>query len=144
MEHLYASVVKVQRLQVFVEAGRTPRHEWVDQAPPLDRVRCRLDLNFIRPGKDVLPPLEAGVARDRVGIMFCSAAIDLRAGDRIVAVSGPEYGTFEIRNIPDRAQDFSTAHHIEVQIVETNQTLSGPTTFPSEDSPPEATPPLEP
>lgn len=136
MDHLFASTVKVQRQQMTVADGRTPRHDWVDQPAPLNQVKCRLDLLFVRPGKDVLPAQEAGVARDRVGIMFCSAAVPILAGDRIVATAGPVSGTFEIRNIPDRAQDYSSAHHIEVQIVETNQTLSGPSTFPSEDAPP--------
>jgi hypothetical protein len=144
VDHLFASRVKVQRLQLTVESGRTAEHDWIDQAGLLANFPCRLDLLFVRPGKDAQPAYEAGVARDRIGLMFCSAKIPLLAGDRIVTISGPIQGTFEIRNIPDRAQDFGTAHHIEVQIVETNQTLTGPTTFPSSDALPEPTPPLEP
>jgi hypothetical protein len=102
-----------------------------------------MDLLFVRPGKDVLPPFEAGVARNRMGVMFCSSSVPILAGDRIVMLSGPIQGTFEIRNIPDYAQDSSHAHHIEVQVIETNQTLDGPTTFPSTTSVPEATPPID-
>jgi hypothetical protein len=144
MDHLYASRAKVQRLQLSVESGRTAVHDWRDQQGVLSNFPCRLDLLFIRPGKDVLPAIEAGVARDRVGILFCSSKIPLLAGDRIVLIGGPIQGTFDIKNIPDRAQGFGAAHHIEVQVVETNQTLEGPTAFPSEDGPPEPTPLIEP
>ncbi len=146
MDHLFSSVVKVQRQQLRVTAGKTAEMSWVDQDPPLSAVRCRLDLVFLRPGKDAIPAYEAGRATDRMGIMFCRANIDLQAGDRIVTVSGPVTGTFEIRSIPDRAVGFSAAHHIEVQVVETNQTLDGPTSFPSENAPaiPWDTPPIEP
>lgn len=143
MEHLYSSRVKVQRLQHLVVAGKQATFDWVDQPAPLNSVPCRLDLIFVRPGRDVLPAHEAGVARSRIGIMFCAPNVPLLAGDRIVTIAGPENGTFEIRNIPDKAQDSSSAHHIEVQIVETNQTLdSGDSQFPSEAAPPEPTPPL--
>lgn len=144
MKHLFPSKVKVQRLQLTVEDGRTATHTWVDQEGKLASVPCRLDLLFVRPGKDVLPAYEAGVAPSRMGIMFCGANIPLQAGDKIVTISGPIDGVFDIRSIPDRAQDFKSAHHIEVQIVETNQTLEGPTTFPSENAPPEPTPLIEP
>lgn len=140
MDHLFASKVKVQRLQLIVAEGRTTTHDWVDQPGKLASFKARLDLLFVRPGKDVLPPFEAGVARARMGLMLCNGNIPILAGDRIVTLSGPVEGTFEIRNIPDRAQDFSSAHHIEVQIVETNITLDGPKTFPSEAGPPEPTP----
>lgn len=142
MDHLYPSKVKVQRLQLIVAEGRTATHDWVDQQGKLAKVPCRLDLLFVRPGKDVLPAFEAGVARSRMGIMFCPANIPLQAGDRIVTLSGPIDGTFDIPNIPDRAQDLDSAHHIEVQITETNQTLTGASTFPSQAGPPEPTPEL--
>lgn len=146
MRHLFSSRVKVQRQQLVVHEGQTAEMSWVDQDAPLDSVPCRLDLVFLRPGKDALPAYEAGRATDRLGVMFCGAEVNLQAGDRVVATSGPVSGTFEIRSIPDRALDFSTAHHIEVQIVETNQTLEGPTAFPSENSPatPWETPPIDP
>ena len=143
MDHLYASRCKVQRLQLIVADGRTATHDWVDQPGILSNFPCRLDLLFVRPGKDVLPAIEAGVARDRVGILFCAPNVPLQAGDRVVAISGPVQGTFDIKNIPDRAQSFSESHHIEVQIVETNQTLEGSSTFPSQAGAPEPTPPIE-
>jgi len=97
----------------------------VDQEAPLSAVKCRLDLNFLRPGKDVPAPIEAGAAPDRIGVMFCRATVPLRAGDRIVATAGPVKGIFDIKSIPDVALDFASGHHIEVQIVETVQNLAG-------------------
>jgi hypothetical protein len=96
----------------------------------LDRVYCRLDLTFVRPGKDQPPAYEAGKAPDRVGVLFCDSTAGLLAGDLIVAVPNdygmiPLPGTFEIRVIPDQAQDYMGAHHIEVQIIETSQKLVG-------------------
>lgn len=143
MDHLYASTVKVQRTQLVVSEGVTAEYDWVDQTGALAAVKCRLDLLFVRPGKDAPPAINAGVAADRFGIMFCSASVPIQAGDRIVTTAGPITGTFEIKAIPDRAQDYSTAHHIEVQIFETNQTLSGASTFPSEAAAPlPETPPI--
>lgn len=124
MDHLFSSVVKIQRLVKTRVDGVTDTR-WVDQATPLNAIRCRLDLNFLRPGKDVPQAYEAGVAPDRIGVMFTYAGLPLKAGDRIVTVSGPVTGIFDIKTIPDVALDYSSGHHIEVQIVETVQNLSG-------------------
>jgi hypothetical protein len=123
MEHLYSSLVKAQKLQTTVNNGMAET-VWVDLAAPLNSFKCRLDLNFLRPGKDAPPAYEAGVAPDRVGILFCSASLGLKAGYRIVTLSGPVSGTFDIRMVPDVAVDYDSAHHIEVQIVETPQSLT--------------------
>jgi hypothetical protein len=90
---------------------------------------CRLDLQFTRPGKDVPMPLVAGRAPDRVGLLYFDAVPDtngrllVKSGDRIVMVSGPVYGTFQLNQIPEVAQDFIGAHHIETQVVEVSQAL---------------------
>lgn len=122
MEHLYSSLCKAQKVQTTVHDGEAET-SWVDLPAPLDAFPCRLDLNFLRPGKDAPPAQEAGVAPDRVGVMFCSAALPLKAGYRIVALEGPVTGTFDLRAMPDIALDYSAGHHIEVQIVETPQAL---------------------
>ena len=128
MEHLFSSVVKVQRLtKTFVDG--MVESSWADQPAPLSAFRCRLDLNFLRPGKDAPPAYEAGVAPDRIGVMFCSSTLPLKAGDRIVTVSGPVTGVFDVRVIPDIALDYSSGHHIEVQIVESVQTFEPPREF---------------
>ena len=128
MDHLFSSIVKVQRLTKTSVDGMVET-DWADQVAPLNAFKCRLDLNFLRPGKDAPPAYEAGVAPDRVGIMFCSASLPLRAGDRIVALAGPVQGIFDINSIPDIAIDYASGHHIEVQIVESVQNFQAPREF---------------
>lgn len=123
MDHLYSSVVKVQRLTKTRDSSGMSRTEWTTAPSPLNSFRCRLDLNFLRPGKDAPPAQEAGVVPNRIGIMFCSASLPLRAGDRIVTISGPVEGTFDLKVIPDIAVDYDSAHHIEVQVEESVQAL---------------------
>lgn len=124
--------MRVERLVLTANNG-VPAYTWVAQGAPLDAVPCRLDLNFVRPGKDQLPALEAGRAPDRVGVLFCASEVALKAGDRVVTTKGPVTGTFEIRAIPDQAVAYASANHIEVQIIEVNQNLTGARTFPSLD-----------
>lgn len=135
MFHLFNSVVRVERLQLVVTDGVADM-DYAQATDPdpntaemLKYLECRLDMNFLRPGKDILPAPEAGKAPDRIGIMFTYPYAPIKAGDRIVAIPNregkvPVKGTFEIRVIPDEAIDFSDQHHIEVQIIETNQNLS--------------------
>jgi hypothetical protein len=126
MLHLYASTVRIERPSITQVDG-VPEMSWSTVSGG-ESVRCRLDLNFMRPGKDIAPAPVAGKAPDRIGIMFCSSDTPIRAGDRIVAIPGydgttPVSGTFEVRVVPDQVVGFSFAHHIEVQVIETNQEL---------------------
>lgn len=126
MDHLFSSTVRVER-QDFTVSGGLASTSWVPVDEPWAKaLRCRLDLNFVRPGKDAIPAPNAGVAPDRVGLMLTSAKAKLKAGDRIVAIPNragktPVEGTFEIRVVPDVALGMTDAHHIEVQIVEVAQ-----------------------
>jgi hypothetical protein len=47
-------------------------------------------------------------------------------------VAGPVFGTFEVRLIPEVAQDLTGAHHVETQVIEVSQMLKpgSPTPFP--------------
>jgi hypothetical protein len=132
---LYTSVAQVQRLTATLSAG-SGSLTWGDvtdaidpYAPAPGQLTCRLDLQFIRPGKDQQMPLVAGRAPDRVGVLFFDCAADdsglplIKSGDRLVMVSGPIGGTFEIRIVPDVAQDMFGAHHMEVQVIEVSQAL---------------------
>jgi hypothetical protein len=122
MEHLFNSVVAVYRLESSAVDGMLS-YTWLDSGV---RIKCRLDIGFLRPGKDQPMAVEAGKAPDRVGVLYCLPDQDIRAGDRVVALEPAAVpGTFEVRVIPDRAQGFATAHHIEVQIVEVSQALAG-------------------
>jgi len=136
MEHLFNSAVRVERLTLTVEDGvATMAYAQATDPDPalndmLQFLRCRLDMNFIREGKDALPAMVAGKAPDRVGVMLTGPYAPIRAGDRIVAIPNehgaiPVSGTFEIRSIPDEVVAFSDRHHIEVQIIETGQELNG-------------------
>jgi hypothetical protein len=130
------SAVRVERMQIAVTDG-TPEMTWAqahDPDPTLDYtlgfMKCRIDLNFIRQGKDIPLVAVAGKAPDRTGLLICSSDAPIKAGDRIVAIPNeygetPIVGTFDIKAIPDQAIDWSGAHHLEVQIVETNQALAG-------------------
>lgn len=88
---------------------------------------CRLDIGFLRPGRDAPAPLVAGRAPDRIGVCYFDPVTDasgvpfVQAGDRLSCVEGPIAGTFEIRMVPDTALDFAGAHHCEVQIIEVSK-----------------------
>lgn len=135
MRHLYNSRAEVLRLSGALVLG-TPTLTWSKISDTPDTVlgvegelMCRLDLNFVRPGKDQPMPVEAGRAPDRIGVLFYSVTDALKAGDRVRMLAGPITGTFEVRVIPDPAVAYAAAHHMEVQVVEVAQQLAG--VFPS-------------
>lgn len=120
MEHLFNSKVRILRLQRRMKNGRA-YNEYVEV--PKSVVSCRLDLQFIRPGKDAPPPATAGKAADRFGVCFMSVEAPVRAGDLLECVPNdmgvlPVRGRFEVGEIPDHVQAYSTAHHLEFQVVE--------------------------
>jgi len=134
VRHLFASQVEVLRLGGTMVDG-TPQLSWAKVADVIDvllgvpgELMCRLDLNFLRLGKDQPMAVVAGRAPDRVGVLFCDPTDGLRGGDRVRAVAGPVAGTFELRAIPDIAVGFAAGHHLEVQVVEVTQNL---TSYPS-------------
>ena len=145
----YSSVCQVLRNVPQMDDGGGMTLGWVPVTEVVDPelgqpglLQCRLDLQFVRPGKDAPAPLAAGRAPDRVGVCFFDLAAGpsgaplVLAGDRLECVAGPVYGTFEIRVVPDVAQDLTGAHHVEVQVIEVSQMLQpgSPTPFPG--SPP--------
>lgn len=133
---MYISRARVEQQDYTVVDGQ-PTVTWAqatDPDPDLTRrlkyLPCRLDLTFLRPGKDVVAPVNAGRAPDRIGVLFCAPTTPIRAGQRIVMIPSPNgttpvQGTFEIRQIPDLALGMAGAHHLEVQVIETNQELAG-------------------
>lgn len=145
----YTSVCQVLRLDSSLGSGGAMTLAWNPVTTIVDPVlnqpgllQCRLDLTFLRPGKDQPAPVVAGRAPDRVGVCYFDLATDVNgvplvlAGDRLRCVSGPIFGTFDIRLVPDVAQDLTGAHHVETQVVEVAQQLKpgSPTPFPG--SPP--------
>ena len=135
MRHLLNSAFRVERLQLVTVNGRavTDYAQATSTDPNendlLQYLPGRLDLGFIRQGKDIVPAPEAGKAPDRVGLLIVDAYAPIKAGDRLIAIENmqgkiPVKGTFEIRPIPDEAQGYSDTHHIEVQVTEVNQNLN--------------------
>jgi hypothetical protein len=128
MRHLFSSAFRVEEMRYQTVNGRAVL-DWA-VVPGLEYVKGRLDLNFIRPGKDIAPAPVAGKAPDRIGILFTDWDAGLKAGQRIIMIPNdqmemPVQGTFEIKVIPDVAVGFSSAHHLEIQVLETVQDLEG-------------------
>lgn len=128
MEHLYSSVVKVTELKLTPKAGGRMAMERVT-VPGLAKMRCRIDLQFLRPGKDTPSAAVAGAIPDREGIMFCNYSKLLKAGMQIETIpdrKGNEvvHGVFEIKEIPDVALGYGSAHHIEVKVIESVQKVA--------------------
>jgi len=84
----------------------------------MERVQCRIEVGFYRPGKDVPMPAQAGRAPDRVATYWCAPGTELRPGDRMECVAGPVVGTWEVRTAPDRAINMRNFHHLEGQAIE--------------------------
>lgn len=136
MRALYTSVARVLRITPTLDDGGSMTVTWSPLAVILDpylnlpgQIACRIDLGFIRRGYDMPMPLVAGRAPDRVGVAFFDCVTDVNglplilAGDRLQLISGPITGTFDIRQVPDVAQQFTGAHHVEVQVIEVSQAL---------------------
>ena len=111
--------VTVLRLQeTFV--GGLPVHQWTEVATG---VRCFLDLNFVRLGKDPTWTPEAGRPTDRSGVGFFLGDAPIKNGDRIKVTRGPS-GTFALEAAVDEAWQPTRKHHLEVSIKEVAGQLS--------------------
>jgi hypothetical protein len=130
MRHLFSSVVKAEQM-VLSQANGIRSTSWApagsteDEKAMLAWIPCRIDLQFVRPGKDAPVAIQAGQAPERFGILFCGDEYYgvLRPGMRLVTIDNaigqqPVRGIFDLRAIPDLAQDFSRGHHIETQVFE--------------------------
>lgn len=116
LAHLYASTVAVRRMHGSSEDG-SASFTWVP-VNGLQAVACRLAVGYLRPGLDQPIPIEAGKAPPRIAVLYADPFCGIKAGDRITCTSGPVTGTWELRVPPDEIMAFSTAHHIEVQVIE--------------------------
>jgi hypothetical protein len=127
MRHLFNSTVEIlESVTDVVDGARV--QTWQKSTAKFDpmcargEMKCRLDLIFLRPGKDAPSPIVAGRTPDRTGIMYCSYTPNLRGGQTVKVIKGPHVGaSFLIKMRPDEAQDFSGTHHIEVQVFEVAQ-----------------------
>lgn len=93
-----------------------------DWTPVATSVRCFLDLNFIRKGKDPMWTPEAGRPSDRSGVLFVSSNV-VKSGMRVRMTKGPT-GTFLIEGAVDEAWSPKRMHHLEVGVVEVPSQIS--------------------
>jgi hypothetical protein len=127
LRHLFSSTVEIlESVSDVVDGARV--QTWNKSSASFDptcgpgEMKCRLDLIFLRPGKDAPAPVTAGRTPDRTGVMFCSNTPSLKGGQIVRVIKGPYAGTsFLLKMRPDEAQAFSGSHHIEVQVNEVAQ-----------------------
>jgi hypothetical protein len=127
MKHLYSSTVEILESTTTVVDGARVQ-AWLKSSAVFDpmcapgEMKCRLDLIFLRPGKDAPAPIVAGRTPDRTGVMYCNFTPSLKGGQIVRVISGPFAGaSFMLKMRPDEAQAFSGTHHIEVQVNEVAQ-----------------------
>ena len=76
-------------------------------------IKCRLDLNFVRQGKDPMWMATASRPEDRMGVFFFLPNAPLKVGLRAVMLKGPG-GIFQLRGAIDEAWGYDSLHHYEV------------------------------
>lgn len=95
-----------------------------DYAAIATSVPCRVDLAFLRKGKDMGWTPEAGRSADRSGVAFFLPTATIRPGDRIVLTGGGVRGTFSLEGNLDQVADFhGELHHYECGVVEVAQAV---------------------
>lgn len=97
-----------------------PQSNWTTVAT---NIRCFLDLNFIRKGKDPIWTPEAGRSADRSGVLFLDAKAPIQSGMRVRVTKGPS-GTFLIEGAIDPAWRPQALHHYEVGVTEVPSQIS--------------------
>lgn len=127
MRHLFNSTVEIlESITDVVDGARVA--SWEKSTANFDalsapgEMKCRLDLIFMRVGKDVPAPIVSGRSPDRTGVLYCSYTPNLKGGQILRVINGPHTGSsFLLKMRPDEAQDLVGTHHIEVQVFEVNQ-----------------------
>jgi hypothetical protein len=102
-------------------ANGRPTTMWSASA---ESVPVRLDLSFIRMGKDMGWTPEAGRAPDRSGVAFFFPDADIRVGDRLEILSGRPYGTYAVEGSVEELLTFSDPHHLEVSVREVAKSVA--------------------
>lgn len=118
MRHLYNTRVSVMRPDSV-----SGIYQKITEIPDVTlnvsgELMCHLAIGVVRQGREAQLPIAAGRAPDRVGVMICDNTQHIMADDRLLVISGPNLGTFEIRRAPDMMQGFASAYHMEVEVVE--------------------------
>ena len=87
-------------------------------------VPCRIDLTFVRVGRDLLYKPDSGRAPDRNAVGFFRVNTDLKVADRVVITDDSGLsGTWEVFIKPEQATTISKAHHLEVELREVSQSI---------------------
>lgn len=119
----YKSMMKhrcsILRQDVDLTSG-SPIYDWVVVKA---NVRCFVDLNFIRNGKDQMWTPEAGRPTERTGVAFFLGTAPIKNGDWIKVTKGP-YGIFELQAAVDEAWRPTDKHHLEVGVQEVPQAFA--------------------
>lgn len=120
----YATMLKhrcdlLQLQESFVNG--IPQTVW--QKVNTQPVKCFLDLNFIRRGKDPIWTPEAGRTADRSGVLFLHGTAPAKSGMRVKMLFGPS-GTFLIEGAVDEAWRPTSKHHLEVGVTEVPSQIS--------------------
>jgi hypothetical protein len=91
-------------------------YDWVTVATG---VPCRVDLSFIRNGKDPRWSPEAGRVEDRTGVAFFPPEVAVASGQRLILTGGGITGTFRLDgNVEEIIGRRDSIHHREVGITE--------------------------
>ncbi len=126
----FANLAEVHRLNTKVERGlRTS--SWQKINTIVDRVHgipgelyCRIDTGYFRAGRDAPAAVASPNTTMRSGLVLCDYTTGIIANDRLVFISGPVTGTFELRTPPDVAQSFLTPSHLEFYVYEVSKSES--------------------
>lgn len=110
--------VDVMEQTIDLDSG-SPSYGWSVVA---SNVKCFIDLNFVRTGKDQVWTPESGRSTDRVGVAFFMGDAPLKIGQWVKVTKGPS-GVFSLESGIDEAWTPHRKHHLEVSIREIPQML---------------------
>lgn len=121
MHHLFSSTVKILRSVESTDAQGIVGYDWQVSTAS---VKGRIDFMAIfQRNRRQIPVVEAGTVPDRRGMFICGPDVDIQPGDRIETISGPVTGIFSIEEHPDVAVGYTTASHLECELIEVAQSL---------------------
>lgn len=105
--------VTIMRQTVDLASG-SPVYGWTEVKT---NVRCFMDLNFIRHGKDAVWTPESQRSTERQGVAFFMGDAPLKIGDWLKVTKGPQ-GVFSLEGGIDEAWKPERKHHLEVGVKE--------------------------
>ena len=119
----YSSMLKHRCILMELQEGfvnGVPTMRWEEVAT---NVKCFMDLNFLRKGKDPMWTAEAGRPSDRTGVCFVEGGAPVKSGMRLKMTKGPT-GTFLVEGAVDEAWQPTKRHHLEIGVTEVPSQIS--------------------